>query len=246
MSLSGDFLFETQTQYNHYQVRDTVYAGRPARVLYSGDGQAAQSGLARDTNPDLLFDYNQRLLELITGLQSKKVLLIGGGMYTLPTALLLALPEIEIDVIEIDAQLDAIASRFFDFKPGPRLRVQHTDGRTFLDNNQKQFDMILIDAFTHTSIPESLTNPSAAQAVKKNLATNGVVAINVISSYFGQRSDTIKRLAIAYETVFPAVDIFPASHGLSMWLPQNFVLVAHQKRLPLNHFMRYPPVSEVS
>lgn len=246
MSLSGTKLFETQTAYSYYQVWETVYGGRPARVLYSGNGQAAQSGLALDDKSDLLFDYNQRLFELITGVRPKHILLIGGGMYTLPTALVGEFPDIIIEVIEIDAQLDAMASRFFNFSPGPRLHIQHTDGRRFLDTATTRYDMIIIDAYSHTSIPASLTDQAAARAVKRSLLPESLVVINTISSYFGERSETIKQVAIAYEAVFPKVDIYPASHGTSLWVPQNFLLIGQLKRQQLSQFLRYPPVSEVA
>ena len=57
-------LFEGDSAYAHYRIADVSYMGRPARLLYGGTHEAAQSGLALDDRPELLFDYNQRLLEL--------------------------------------------------------------------------------------------------------------------------------------------------------------------------------------
>src|SRR6476469_4412698 len=94
-------LVEGDTQHGHYVVADTIYSGRPARVLYSGNHQAAQSGVAKDDNPDLLFDYNQRFIELVRGLLPKKILLIGGGALSLPKALLEEFPEVSLDVVEL-------------------------------------------------------------------------------------------------------------------------------------------------
>src|ERR1700760_605289 len=102
-------LWEGDTIYGHYQVVDTLYDGRPARVLYSGDRQAAQSGIAKDASPSLLFDYNQRVFELLTSVLPKRVLLIGGAVCTLPKALLAALPDVQIDVIEPDSGLTKLA-----------------------------------------------------------------------------------------------------------------------------------------
>ena len=61
--------------------------------------------MAVDDNPLLLFDYNQRLFELVTNLRPKSLLLIGGGAYTLPSALLAALPKLEITVVEVAPHL---------------------------------------------------------------------------------------------------------------------------------------------
>jgi hypothetical protein len=60
-------VFEGDSKYGHYVVSDGTYAGRPARALYSGNGDAAQSGLALDSNKQLLFDYNQRFWNCFAG-----------------------------------------------------------------------------------------------------------------------------------------------------------------------------------
>src|ERR1700752_3186245 len=81
--------FEGETPYGHYTVVDTTYSNRPARVLYSGrEFRTAQSGIALDDQDEMLFDYNQRFLELARGLEPKRALLIGGGAFTLPKRLL--------------------------------------------------------------------------------------------------------------------------------------------------------------
>src|SRR3954469_25939647 len=118
-------VWEGDTAYGHYQVVDAPYDGRPARVLYSGDHQAAQSGVATDGQPDLLFDYNQRLFEIARGVQPKTVLLIGGGVGTLPTALLAALPDVQVDMVEPDDGLTKLAYQYFDLPVDDRLRLFH-------------------------------------------------------------------------------------------------------------------------
>jgi spermidine synthase len=243
--MTDTLLYETDTSHNHYQVWDMNYDGRLARVLYSGKRQAAQSGIAYDGNSDLLFDYNQRLYELVSAVLPARLLLIGGGMFTLPTALLAALPSIKIDVIELDSGLDAIAEAFFDLKPNARLRIIHGDGREYLDSNMTPYDMILIDAFSHTTTPHSLTSNDAAAACRKNLRGNGIVAVNIISAYYGRGAKIISEQVNAYETSFDRVDIFPASHEYSLWLPQNLVLIAQiGKSRPVEEYVRYAPLGK--
>src|SRR5205085_7261391 len=106
-------VWEGNTALGRYQVIDTVYDGRPARVLYSGDAQAAQSGIATDHRPELLFDYNQRFLELAEGLNPSTVLIIGGGAGTLATALLNMKTITKIDIVEPDSMLTEFAYKYF-------------------------------------------------------------------------------------------------------------------------------------
>jgi hypothetical protein len=60
-------LHKFQTPYGSYKVVDTIYNGRPARMLY-GAKNSPQSGIAFDDSPELLFDYNQRFLEIALSL----------------------------------------------------------------------------------------------------------------------------------------------------------------------------------
>jgi spermidine synthase len=233
-------IWEGDTPGGHHQVVDTLYDGRHARVLYSGNRQAAQAGVATDTNPDLLFDYNQRLFELLTTLVPKRLLLIGGSVCTLPAALLAVLADTTIDVVEPDTGLQQLAQDYFGLKPDPRLRVFHTDGLQFLQTNQTQYDCIVIDAFVHTTIPLELTTPEAVRLYYAHLAKNGLVAMNVISSYMGRGSDILHGLHTGFSREFDQVDMFLAGRGYSLWLPQNFVLTAQKGEvLPLQDYMRY-------
>lgn len=236
-------LWEGDTAYGHYQVVDTLYDNRPARVLYSGDAQAAQSGVAIDDKSDLLFDYNQRMFELVTNLKPKKLLLIGGGTSTLPKALMTALPQSRIDVVEPDADLTKLAYHYFDLPVDERLRIFHTDGRSFLRDKHERYDVVLVDAFVHTSIPDSLKTVEFFRETTAHLAEKGVLAMNIISGYYGPSASTLRHIYAATCQVFDAVDIFYASRGYSLWLPQNFVLVG-QKGQVINpgDYMRYEAV----
>jgi spermidine synthase len=241
--MSHDILWEGETAMGHYQVVDTLYDSRPARVLYSGDRQAAQSGLAKDGKPDLLFDYNQRMFELVTSLQPKSLLLIGGAVGTLPKALLEALPDIHIDMVEPDSGLTEIAYQYFDLPVDERLQIFHTDGRSFLREHANRYDMVLVDAFMHTTIPRSLKTTEAFQAYYKHLKPKGLLSMNVISGYHGPTAHVLREVAAAAFDTFDAVDIFYASRGYSLWLPQNFVLTAQKKNtLAVKAYMRYESV----
>ena len=236
-------LWEGDTAFSHYQIIDTVYDNRPARVLYSGDQQAAQSGIATDNEPDLLFDYNQRMLELVTNVVPKNLLLIGGGVGTLPKALLQILPELRIDVVELDSGLTDLAYTYFDLPVDDRLRIFHTDGRNYLRGSSERYEMILVDAFSHTSIPRELKTLEAFQAFDKHITTRGIFAMNIISAYHGPTSKIVHQICAAADQVFDRLDIFLASRGFSLWLPQNFVLVGQKGiDLSLKDYVRHASV----
>jgi spermidine synthase len=227
--MADKILFDGDTELEHYQVIDTIYEGRQARVLYSGQRHTAQSGVATDGQSDLLFDYNQRFVELLQSVPAQRLLLIGGGAFTLPIALLSDFPNLAIDVIEIDPGLTAIAERYFGLKPSARLNIITADGADFLQENTEPYDVILIDAFSNASVPASLTSEEAVQTVHRSLTSDGVVAANIISPYYGPNAQLIREQAQLYSQYFKTVDIYPAGRSLfSLWLPQNLVLVAQK------------------
>jgi spermidine synthase len=246
MQSAETILYEGDSQYEHYQVIDMVYIGRPARVLFSGHHSAAQSGIPRDGNKSMLFDYNQRFLELVHSLMPKNILLIGGGAFTLPMEILKYFPKIKIDVVERDRELKKIAGRFFGLKQDKNLQIFFGDGRKFLASTNNTYDLILIDAFVHNLIPTSLSTNEFVQLVKLKLSKKGVAAVNVISAYHGLHDSVLKQQYATYNSVFRHVNIFPADKTLSLWISQNFLIISTDKRIQPKYNMRFaqlqPPV----
>lgn len=240
--MNEQILHETDTDFEHYAVVERQYEGRPARVLFSGSRRAAQSGIGLDDNPDLLFDYNQRLLELANGIYPQKVLMIGGGAFTLPMALVAALPEVIVEVVELDPGLEAIARQYFGLRSNDRLKLRFGDGRAFIEQTAGQYDMIIIDVYSELSIPRQFLTLEFITELYNHLCDGGRVAVNIIASYQGRNTDLIKSQIAAYSSLFAAVDIFPAAHGLTSWLPQNLVLVAQKPPTQiLKGFVRFAP-----
>jgi spermidine synthase len=221
-------LFNGNTEYDHYQVIDMVYEGRKARVLFSGDKSAAFSGIPLDGEHKLLFDYIQRFFELVSYVRPSNLLIIGGGVYTLPTALINSLPDINIKVIERDDGLDALAERFFGFKRNKRLSINHCDGKEFLANSTEKYDMVILDAFTDLSIPKSLAGYTAAQLIYQRLNDKGIVAINIISSYKGRGAHVIENFFKLYTDTFKNVTLYPADGEVSTYISQNFILIGQK------------------
>lgn len=247
MSDNDGLIYETDTPYGPFQVVDMIYEGRPARVLFSGERLAAQSGIATDGKPQLLFDYNQRFMELLESLEPepRSLLLIGGGALTLPMALRARFPELSITVVEINPTLPQIAETYFGYQPDDKLQVRITDGRSFLAESQETYDVILLDAYSSSTMPKDLMTVEAAQAFAVHLKPAGVIAANVISSYYGARSVAITQLAAALKSVTQDIEIYPANKSLlSFWMPQNFVLVGWQAE-PLPLEMRFPAMEPI-
>jgi spermidine synthase len=115
----------------------------------------------------------------------KRLLVIGLGGGTIPTALRELLPEAEIDTVEIDPAVTQVAKRYFGFKDDPKMKVHEMDGRVFVKRairEGRKYDAILLDAFDHEYIPEHLLTVEYLEEVKSLLAPGGVLVGNTFSS----------------------------------------------------------------
>lgn len=239
-SMTGDKLLKkVVTPHGSYAIVNTTYNGRPARILFSGGRQTAQSGIALDTDPELLFDYNERLMELIRGLRPKRVLIIGGGAFTLPRAIAQEFPDCRLSVVEVDKTLPLLASRYFGFSPTARTTVAIEDGATFLEASRETYEFIAIDVFVEETIPTAFQAEIFAHNLAARLSVHGTVAMNIIASYYGERSRTLRRQVSSFQSAFPVVDLFPADSEPSLWLPQNFILTAQHGSRDLQRHLRY-------
>jgi spermidine synthase len=240
--LANQVLFDGATEFEHYTIVDTNYNKRPARVLYTDNESAAQSGLPFDGKPEPLFDYNERFMELVNGLKPKQALLIGGGAFTLPITIGKECPEVALDVYEIDGALVKLAAKYFGFSENGQIKSFVGDGRELLRSGTKKYDLIMLDVFNSIDVPESFLVPELARELMNRLNPDGIIAMNIIGAYHGERAKILKRLTESLETVFPRTEIYPAGSVLSLWMSQNFIVVAGNNVDQATKHISYQPV----
>jgi spermidine synthase len=122
---------------------------------------------------------------LLTGDAPKRILIIGLGGGSLPTALREILPDAQIDVVEIDPAVTRVARKYFGFKDGPKMKVFEVDGRVYVKRAVREgakYDAVLLDAFDHEYIPEHLLTREFLSEVKSLLTPGGVLVGNTFSS----------------------------------------------------------------
>jgi spermidine synthase len=133
-----------------------------------------------------VMNYTQMMMSaLFVNPEPRSILIVGLGGGTLPTALARILPSTTIDVVEIDPAVVRVAKRFFAFTPGARTTVIEADGRVFVKRamrEQRQYDLIMLDAFDHEYIPEHLLTREFLEEVTSLLSPKGVLAANTFSS----------------------------------------------------------------
>ncbi len=122
---------------------------------------------------------------LFMGPAPQRVLIIGLGGGSIPTALREILPQAQIDVVEIDPAVTRVAKRYFNFREDDKLKVIELDGRVYVKRAMRQgtkYDVVMLDAFDHEYIPEHLLTREFLAEVKSLLSPQGVLVGNTFSS----------------------------------------------------------------
>src|SRR5436190_1634397 len=158
-----------------------VYEEEGLRCMsFSRTMVARQSCISLAEPSKLVFNYARMMMAaLYLNPAPRRILILGLGGGTLPTALQRLFPAAAIDAVEIDPAVVRVAHKFFAFEPGPDTRVFEEDGRVFARRMQRkgvQYDLIVLDAFDHEYIPEHMLTREFLLEVKSLLADRGVLA----------------------------------------------------------------------
>ena len=152
--------------------------------------------------PDrLVFEYTQMMLgALYLNPDPHNILIIGLGGGTLPRTLEKLLPQADIDVVEIDPAVVAVAGQYFGFRPDERVHLTVQDGRAYVRQAlraSKRYDLTMLDAYEHQYIPEHMLTREFLTEVRSLLQPAGIVAANTFSS-----SRLYQNESVTYRSVF--------------------------------------------
>jgi len=230
---NADF-HDIDTHYNRILIYKSVdqMTGRPVRVMVTGP-QGRQSAMFLDNDIELACEYT-KFYKLASHFKPamKKVLMLGGGGYSFPKYALGRYPDVQMDVVEIDPEVTALASKYFALQENPRLRIFHEDARTFLNTRIVKYDVILGDIFNSCyAIPFHLSTIETVERFHKLLADDGVVLMNVLCSIEGDTGRFLRAEYATFKMVFPQVYLFPvaAPGDGARW--QNVMLVALKSKV---------------
>ncbi len=111
------------------------------------------------------------------------VLFVGGGGYTLPSQLLSMRPMAQAVAVEIDPLMTAVVKENFPWagsviRNNRRLQIVHADGRRYINETERQFDAVVMDAFSSGSIPAHLVTLETYQRLRE--IVTGPVYVNLI------------------------------------------------------------------
>ena len=129
---------------------------------------------------DLPVYYTQSMtagLAYAPGLEDAAIIGLGGGR----TAWYhhKSVPELHMTAIELDPAVAQIAGQFFSVKPEDNFDIDVMDGRVWLTKHDRQFDIIMVDAYRGPFVPFHLLTKEFYELVSTRLKPGGVVVQNV-------------------------------------------------------------------
>ncbi len=134
-------------------------------------------------------------------------LCIGMGVGIVPMQL--AADGVAVDVAEINGAVVPMAEKHFGFNSS-MVNVVVSDGRQFLNQSDKQYDAIILDAFLGDSTPSHLMTQEAFTSIREHLSPTGVLVINC----FGESTDQRQFFAASLDKTLRSV--FVGKHRVTV------------------------------
>jgi spermidine synthase len=157
-----------------------------------------------------MFTYMLHELPRAYAPRIEDVLCIGLGVGIVPMEF--AREGARVDVVEINPAVVPLAREFFELQP-ERLNITIGDGRQFVNQSRKQYDVIVLDAFLGESSPSHLFTREAFGAMRRILATNGVLVINCFGDFDRGKDFFVASLEKTLGNVFASVRIHNEHNG---------------------------------
>ena len=220
LSVEGRVVYETQTPYQELQVVDRG----DTRVLFL-DGQKHSAMDPSDPNRHV-FDYTRyfHLPLLLTDRDDEveNVLFVGGGGFTGPKRFANDY-DARVDTVEIDPEVIRVAKAYFRLEESDQLNVYNADGREFLRETNRTYDVIVLDAYKKDKVPFQLTTKEFMELAKQRLDEDGVLLTNLISAPSGPASKFYRAEYKTIDSTFETVYTFPTVGGAVV---QNVEVIA--------------------
>jgi spermidine synthase len=222
-------IYVTDGVYQKISVYEGQYYGRPTRFLLLDRSESGAMFLDNDDPTELVYDYTKyySLYKLFTP-RVERALVLGGGAYSIPKALVAELPDAIVDVAEIEPSFFELSKQYFRVPESPRLRNHVQDGRRFLQDADAQYDLIFGDVYySYFSVPPHFTTQEFFALAKARLQPGGVFIANMIGDLSRRQPSLIMAELKTFQSVFPNSYYFAVDSPAIGDLIQNITLVGY-------------------
>lgn len=195
--------------YERITVIDKQYKGRKARFLLQDRNLSSAEFLDGDGVPFDYVAYHQLHSLLIDDMEDS--LVIGAGAYTVPR-LLWDETQAHIDVVDIEPELKPLSETYFKLDKDLPIHHHFTDGRRFLHDSERKYDLIFNDAYgSNLAVPAHLTTQEFFALSKDKLEQDGIFLGNFIGSLAEDDRSFMLSAMKTFRSVYPNSTFFAVS-----------------------------------
>ena len=220
------------TEYGRIIVEEGDYDGENVLFYKQSGAYSSATYLDEERKFDLVFNYLKKYDTMFKFIDAKQVAMIGGAAYQYPKYFISHFPDKTMDVIEIDPVSTEIARKYFFLDDlveeygEDRLGLYNEDGRLFLADSEKKYDVVLNDAFSGEVPVGTLATKEAAKIIKKSLNPNGVYISNVNGAVAGSKGKFLRAEVKTLLKVFEHVYVIPVYDDATEKTFTNWMMIA--------------------
>lgn len=208
----GPVIHETRSAFSHIRVRDREGIRSLMFVGEHGTEQR-QSAIDLDHPEQLVLAYTRAIFASYLFRQPQdRVLIVGLGGGGMVRFLNHHFPKTQVEAVEIDPAVVAVAAEFFGTMGGPRTTIHTEDAFVFLREPQGPYDVIYMDAFLVPPMDSDLgekthrlKTTAFLEGLQRHLKPEGLLACNLI-----ERDASTQRDLEALRSAFAQVHTFTA------------------------------------
>ena len=175
--------------------RPFVRETRQHKLLFFSTSEVQSQMSKRD--PDaLVIDYTRTMMAfLLFVARPERIAIVGLGGGSLAKFCHRELPWARIDVVEVNPHVVRLRDEFKVPPDGERFQVHVADGARFITGSPRQFDVVLLDAYTRDGLPAKLGSQAFYEACRYSLTEGGVMVSNL---YCADRNVQVERIRASF------------------------------------------------
>ena len=166
---------EDESVYNYLQVReDDSKVALSTNVLFG----VQSVYIKNDALTGMYYDYALAAPLMLEDPQAPHhMLILGMGTGTYATQCRRYFDSFEIEGVEIDEKITALAHQYFALDP--EIPVATYDGRAYLAGTDRKYDVIMVDAYQDITIPFQMSTEEFFRMVRSHLTEDGIMIVNM-------------------------------------------------------------------
>jgi spermidine synthase len=179
LQAAGDdkILYEGDSIYHHITVRQE---GMERCMIFGRQRDLRQTCLSLNMPDTSLFEYTSMMFAgFLFRPEAKTVCLIGLGGGYIPTVFRMHLPQVKLQIVEVDPLVEKLAKQYFGLSIPAGQSLSIDDGRQFLKKSREHYDQIWLDAFNSDYIPAHMTTKEFLMLARSRLTDGGIIIQNL-------------------------------------------------------------------